>query len=181
MAIRTTVFATGKIYWAKIIGEPRPNYEGTAREWSYEFEPDDITFLKEHRLLDRLKDKYSDQGRGDFLTLRKPELNKDGEKNDPIAIYNENNEPWDDRLIGNGSIVDVKLQIVDWGKGKKKSIYTRAIRVRELVPYTPNEFGAMDAKKSQEQTQEKPKSKAQGSKPEAQRDSFDGFDDDIPF
>lgn len=138
----TTVFVSGKIYWAKILGKPVTNYDGDGKEWTYELEPDDTSFLKEHKLLDRLKTKYDD--RGPFLTLKKPEITSTGEKNEPIRVYDENNEPWDPtKLIGNGTQVDVKLRIVDWGKTKKKSIYTTAIRVTDLVPFVSNEFGGM--------------------------------------
>lgn len=143
MAERVTVFVPGTIYWAKIIGAPRPNYDGDAREWSYDLVPDDTTFLKEQRLLDRLKE-GKEPMKGDFIRLKKPEFTKDGDKNEPIRIYNSNNEAWDDKLLGNGTRVVAKLQIVDWGKGKKKSIYTQALRVEELVPYESNAFGAFD-------------------------------------
>lgn len=174
----TTVFASGKIYWAKIVGERalHPNYDGDAREWSYEFEPDDPSFLKEHKLLDRLKDKNAVDGRGPYLVLRKPELNRDGEKTDPIRIYTADNEPWDENeLIGNGSSVDVKLRIVDWGKGKKKGIYTNAVRVTDHVPYISNEFGAMDG----DEAPTKPK-KGKVAK-QSSVDTLDDLDDDIPF
>ena len=164
---KSTVFVKGKIYWAKIIGTPRANYENTGREWAYELEPDDTSFLKEHKLLDRLKDKYDD--RGPFLTLRKPEFTKDGEKNEPIRIYDSENEAWDGRLIGNGSRVVAKLNIVDYGKGKKAGIYTTALRIEELVPYVSNEFGAMDDDDGP------PARKAKTKQP------VEDLDDDIPF
>src|SRR3546814_13936846 len=108
------------------------NYEGTGKEWSLDFVPDDVTFLKEHKLLDRLKE--NDSVPGDFIKLRKPEETKEGEKNDPIRIYDENNKQWDSsKLIGNGTQADVKLTIAHWGKGKKKSIWVKAIRVTDLV------------------------------------------------
>lgn len=184
---RTTVFATGKIYWAKIVGEKalHPNYDGDSRQWAYELVPDDTTFLKEHRLLDRLKDKEDPKNpdKGEFLVLKKPEFTVAGDKNDPIRIYDENNEPWgDERLIGNGSKVDVKLSIVDWGKGKKKSIYTTAIRVTELVPYEGGgEFSAFDEMEGR--PTKKPAKAAAPKKTvkEKIQDSFDDLDDDLPF
>jgi CBS domain-containing protein len=177
MVERSTVFASGKIYWAKIIGTPRPNYENTGREWAYEFVPDDTSFLKEHGLLDRLKDKEDPKNpeKGDYLNLRKPEFTKDGKENEPIRIYDADNSPWDGRLLGNGTGADVKLTIVDYGKGKKKGIYTAAIRVTDLVPYESNEFGAFDAMEKGE-TEAKPKAK----KPK-KADVSDDFDDDVPF
>jgi len=167
MASKTTVFVRGKVYWPKILGAPRPNYEGTGREWAYELEPYDTSFLKEHKLLDRLKNKYDD--RGPYLNLRKPEKNFEGNVNEPIRVYDENNESWDsNKLIGNGSEVDAKLIIMDHGPGKKKSIYTAALRVRELVPYISSEFGAMDGDTP-------PKQKAKTKVADLD------LDDDIPF
>jgi hypothetical protein len=181
MTTSTTVFVRGKIYWPKIVGDGalRSNYEGTAREWSYEFVPEDTTFLKDHGLLDRLKAKPDPKNpdKGEFLVLRKPELNFEGEKNDPIRIYTEENEPWDDRLLGNGTEVDAKLSIKDWGKGKKKSIYTTAIRVRELVPYQGSEFARMD---SDDAAPSKAATPAKKPKTKVASD-YEDLDDDIPF
>lgn len=170
MSDAVTVYATGRVYWAKIIGNPVANYEKTGKEWTYEFEPDDTSFLKEQKLLDRLKEREDDKNpdKGPYIILRKPEFTKDGVKNDPIRIYNENDEAWDDRLIGNGSRVDVKLRIVDYGKGKKKGIYTTAIRVTDLVPYVSNEFGGM-GKPAADKPKAKPKT------------ILEELDDDLPF
>jgi hypothetical protein len=178
---RTTVFATGKVYWAKIVGDKAlvQNYERDGREWTVEFVPDDTTFLKDHKLLDRLKDKEDAKNpdKGEFIILRKPEFDKDGEKNDPFRIYDgtgDETRAWDDRLIGNGSSVDAKLSIVDWGKGKKKSIYLTALRVTDLVPYVSNEFGAMDEDRPAAKKATKAKAKA----PAAE---LDDLDDEAPF
>ena len=175
MTERTTVFVKGRVYWAKIIGEPRTNYEGDGREWSYDFVPDDVTFLKDARLLDRLKE-AKDPIPGDYLRLKKPELDKDGKKNEPIRIYNEDNEAWDDRLLGNGTSVVAKLSIVDWGKGKKKSIYTQALRVEDLVSYVSNEFGAYDGPRSDD----KPKKAGTSKAKKAPSQELDELDDDVP-
>lgn len=182
MTDSSTVFVSGKVYWAKIVGDKAlvPTYERDGREWTVEFAPDDTSFLKEHRLLDRLKDREDAKNpdKQPYLTLRKPEFNKDGEKNEPFRIYDgqqkdeDGNSPlWDDRLIGNGTEVDAKLSIVDWGKGKKKSIYLKALRITKLVPYTSNEFGAMD---------DSPKTKTK-TKPKVDAEADFGLDDDISF
>lgn len=171
------VFASGKIKWAKIVGDKAlaSNYDGDGREWTFQFYPDDPSFLKDFKLLDRLKDK--DDGEGQFLFIKKPEFNKEGEKNEPFRIYDADNQPWgEDRLIGNGSRVDVKLDIRDWGVGKKKSIYAAAIRVTEHVPYASNEFAGMDGDKAP--VPEKTRAKKAVSKVAAE---LDDLDDDIPF
>lgn len=166
------VFATGTLKWAKIVGDKALslNYEKDAREWTFQFHPNDTTFLKDNKLLDRLKDKGDPEG--PYIILKKPEFNKDGEKNDPFRIYDGTDDEqvaWDDRLIGNGSKADVKLDIRDWGVGKKKSIYAVAIRVTDLVSYVSDEFAGMDA--------DKPKK----AKPKTVLAELDDLDDDVPF
>ena len=177
-AKRTTVFGTGRIYWPKIVGERalHDNYDGDGRQWAYELAPDDPSFLKEHKLLDRLKDKSDPKNpdKGEFLYMKKPEFTRDGEKNEPIRIYTEDNEPWpENKMIGNGTKVDFKLSIVDYGKGKKSGIYTTALRVTDLVPYESNEFGAMDG-------DSKSKSSGKQGKPKGSSEGLDELDDDIP-
>lgn len=143
-------FLRGKVYWAKILGAPVSNYEGTGREWAFEFEPDEdgVKIIKNHKLGDRLKDKSSDEryaGRGVYLSLKRPELDRDGNENKHIRIYDAEDNDWDhDTLIGNGSVVDLKIDIRDYGVGKKKGIYPVAIRVQDLVSYEKSEFGKMD-------------------------------------
>lgn len=175
----TKVFASGTVKWAKIVGDKAlvSNYDGDGREWTFQFHPDDTSFLKEHKLTDRLKDK--DDGSGPYLIIKKPEFNKDGEKNEPFRIYTEDNEPWDDRLIGNDSRVDVKIDIRDWGVGKKKSIYAAAIRVTDLVSYQSNEFAGMDTGKATGTSKEAaaPVKKSVTKKAV----ELDELDDDVPF
>jgi hypothetical protein len=177
----TTYYVKGKIYWPKIVGNGalHDNYERTGREWSYEFEPEDVDFLKQERLLDRLKEKddAKNPDKGPFLNLRKPEFTRNGEKNEPIRIYNSDDTVWDESvMIGNGTSVDAKLRVVDYGKGKKKGIYTTALRVTELVPYVSNEFGGMDS------TPSKPtKAKGAAKSAKSAADYIDDLDDEIPF
>lgn len=174
MADYSTVYVSGKLYWPKILGKPVMNYDQDGKEWTYQFVPDDVSFLKEHRLLDRLKEDAKGTIEGQFLNLKKPELNSEGEKNDPIRVYDADNNEWDrSKSIGNGTTADVKLTIVDWGKTKKKSIWTAAIRVTDLVPYTSNEFAGMGAPS-------KP-SKTKTSAKKSVVTDLDDLDDDIPF
>lgn len=142
---KTTVFMSGKVYWAKILGAPVPNYNRDGKEWTLEFEPDadGLKALKAQKLGDRLKDKGD--GRAPYITLKKSELSQDGTPNAPIRVYNSDNEDWDkNTLIGNGSSGDIKLDIRDYGVGKKKGIYPVALRITEHVPYQSSEFGSMD-------------------------------------
>jgi hypothetical protein len=138
-------YLRGKVYWAKVLGAPRPNFNGDAREWTFEFEPDEdgLKIIKDHKLTDRLKDKH--EGRGKYLVLKRSELTKDGEPNKHIRVYDNDDQPWDsETLIGNGSSAVVKIDIRDYGTGKKKGIYPVAIKIKELVSYKSSEFGGYD-------------------------------------
>lgn len=179
MADFSTVFVTGKIYWCKALGKPVMNYDGDAKEWTFDFVPDDVDFLKEHRLLDRLKEDKKGTIPGDFLHLKKPELNSEGEKNDPIRFYDDENKAWDRSVaIGNGSSADLKLTIADWGKGKKKSIWVAAVRITDHVAYEADEFAGMG---SSPKSESKPKAKTAKPKTKASAEDLEDLDDDIPF
>lgn len=177
MTDSVTVFVPGTVYWSKIVGYESlvDNYERTGKEWAYELVPDDTTFLKDNKLLDRLKDKEDPKNpeKGPYLMLRKPEFTRDGELNKPIPIYDADNNLWDDRKIGNGSRVVAKLVIRDWGKGKKKGIYTNALRVEELVPF---EGGGAFSKYDGGDSTEKPAPKAK-----TKENFLEDLEDDIPF
>lgn len=180
-----TYFVEGTVYWAKIVGDSalHDNYDGDARQWAYELVPDDIQFLKDERLLDRLKEPKDDKNpdKGDYLVLKKPEFTKDGVKNKPITII-DNTEgestSWDDRRIGNGTRVVAKLNVVDYGKGKKKAIYTQALRVEDLVPFEGGDaFGDYDGSKGAN------KAPAKAAKPKTKKvaEELEEMDDDVPF
>lgn len=183
----TTVFVEGKVYWAKIIGDKalHDNYDKDGKQWAYELVPDDTKFLKEARLLDRLKEPKDEKNpdKGEYLVLKKPELNKDGKRNDPIKVLDDEDNDWDGRLLGNGTRVVAKLSIANFGAGKKKAIYTSAIRVVDLVEYEggdssydpSNPFG--DYEGGKKSPAKAPATKAGGSKAKA---SFE-LDDDVPF
>lgn len=155
---KATVFMQGKVYWAKVLGAPRPNFDGDAKEWTFEFEPNEagLQEVLKHGLGDRLKGKGYAVGakaqhkdREPFLVLKKSELNKEGQPNQPIRIYDKDNQEWNQTtLIGNESSADVKVDIRDYGKGKKKGIYPVAIRVTDLVTYVSSEFGGMDGEEA---------------------------------
>ena len=146
---RTTLYLHGKIYWAKIFGAPRPNYDGDAREWTFEFEPDEDSMeqLREHGVGDRVKDKSHKkgyEGRKPSMTLKRNEFKFDGEKNEHIRVVDADNAPWPDNvLIGNGSDVDVKVNVVDYGPRKKSGVYPQAIRVLELEEFEREEFAPL--------------------------------------
>ena len=170
MASKKVIFVSGKLFWAKVLGDPRPNYSKDGFEWTFEFEPDaaGLKKIEAAGIGDKLKNKYEDRGR--FLSLKRASTNKDGAPNTPIRVYDGDDQEWDSsKLIGNATSADVKLDIRDYGPGKRMGVYPVAIRVKELVQYQSSEFGAMDG---DDAPAAKPKTKAKA--------NFD-LDDDIPF
>lgn len=143
-----TAYIRGEAHWAKVLGPPRKNNFDDYKEWTVDVSPDEegIKLFKRLGIADRLKDpKGEDETRGRFITFRQKEERPDGTKNDPIRIVDANNQPWDERkLIGNGSKVDVKFAVKDFGKGKKKGVYVRAIRVLEHVAFQSADFAPLD-------------------------------------
>jgi len=172
---KQTVFLTGKLSWAKVLGAPRKNYAGDGNEWTFELEPD-ADSLKKYKALglaDRIKGKGFNIGtkgqfadRVPFIQFKKSELSADGKPNQPIRVYDKANQPWDQNaLIGNGSSGDVKLDVRDYGVGKKMGVYPVAIRVVDHVTFQSEEFGAME-------DDDKPAQKAPKSTE---------LDDEVPF
>lgn len=172
MADRATVFVKGFVSWAKVLPKQLcKNYDGTGKEWSLDFTPDDTSFLKDFKLTDRLKDKGDD--RKAFLHFRKPEFNADGKPNEPYRIYDADGEAWSPTtFLGNGTRVDVKVSIVDNGKGKKSGLYAQAIRVRDHVPYHTDEFAGMDG---EDVGVQKSNMSSNAGK------EFEELEDDVPF
>jgi hypothetical protein len=77
------------------------------------------------------------------MSFRHRELKKDGSPAEPLRIVDAENNAWNGALIGNGSKVDVKFVVKDYGVGKKKGVYIRAIRVLDLVPYISQDFAPL--------------------------------------
>ena len=126
---------TGNAHWAKVIGDPKPGYDGNSREWSLDVAIDESTveFFKEQGLSKRIKNKGDDKG--DFVTFKRKEFKFDGEtRNQPIRVVDHQKNPWpDDKLIGNGSKVAVNFGINDTRYGLHPTIL--ALQVIDLVEY----------------------------------------------
>ena len=110
-----------------------------------EISPGTVKELKAAGIADRVKTKENYLEGAPYLTFKQAELKRDGSPNKPIEIVDILGKPWNqDTLIGNGSVVDVKFVVMDFGPGKKKGVYIRGVRVLDLVPYYGGSFGALD-------------------------------------
>ena len=149
------------------------------REWNVDVTPDaeGKALLKKLGIADRLRQpKEGDSRTEPFLSFRHKEMKADGTKAEPIRIVDANNDAWDGRLIGNGSQVDVKFVVKDYGVGKKKGVYIRAIRVLDLVPYVSQDFAPLssDDEFFSADAEDKPADSF------TVKDALDELDDDVP-
>ena len=140
---QTAVFR-GKAQYAKVLGEPMLNYNKDGKEWKLDLVLADKGTLAEAKKLgigDRIKQKDDYVDGQNYMTFKQAEFKRDGTANDPIKVTDILGNPWPkDKLIGNGSDVDVKFVVIDYGPGKKSGVYIRSIRVLKLVEYNKKEF-----------------------------------------
>lgn len=144
---RTTEVIRGKASYAKILGDPVLNYSKDGKEWKMDLEIDKGTEKEVGKLGigDRVKRKDNYLDGKPFMTFRQREFRPNGDANAPIRVVDAAGNDWpEDKLIGNGSVVDVKFTVVDYGKGKKKGVYISSVRVLDLVPYSKTEFAPLD-------------------------------------
>jgi len=130
----------GKTWFAKILGEPVPNYNKDGKEWTVDviLSKSAVKELKAFKLGSKIKsiDKEDSEFNGQpFIRFKQKAARADGTPNRPMKVVDITGKDWDqETLIGNGSDIDVTFDIVDYGQ--VKGIYVRVIRVLKLVPYT---------------------------------------------
>ena len=152
MAKDNVIVLRGELHWAKVIGKARPHTGNPKYDkgpyWSLDLTPNAASrkLMEKHGITEKLREPTSekDDRKETFLSLRVLENKSNGEKNDPPRVYDVQGKPWGTNLIGNGSIGDVKVKIVDYGKGVQKGVYLQALRVLDLVPYESTEFEPLD-------------------------------------
>lgn len=143
----TPLVVRGKASFAKILGEPVLNYDKSGKEWKIDLVISEDT-VKEFQSVgvgDRVKRKENYVDGQPYVSFRQSELRKDGSENYPIKVVDILNKDWDqNKLIGNGSDVDVKFVVMDHGPGKKHGMYIRGVKVLKLVEYNPDTFTEID-------------------------------------
>lgn len=182
MAKDKVIVIRGVLDWAKVIGPARP-HTGEARYdkgpyWSVEVTPNDYDQISQYGLTEKLKDPSPKDtkrvGKGKYLSLKVLENKSNGEKNKPPVIVNVQGQPWDEGLLGNGTVADVKVKVVDYGKSVQKGCYLQAIRVLDPVIYEAETFAPLSSDDEYFSTPEA----AQTVEPESVDEDLD---DDIPF
>jgi hypothetical protein len=173
----------GTLHWAKLTGKARP-YTGNPKYnkgpyWSVDVAPDakSLAAMKAEGIADKLRSPKPDDkaGRKDkFLTLRVLENKADGEKNQSPKIIDVEGNAWDGRLLGNGTVADVRVKVKDYD-GAPTGVYLQAVRVLSLVPYESNDFEPLS------EDDEFFSADAPADMPYIPSRADEDLDDDIPF
>jgi len=136
-----TVVLRGKVSYAKVLGDPVLNYAKDGKEWKVDFYDFPIKEVKALGIGDRVKQKDDYLDGKPFMSFKQSELKRDGKPNFPIKVEDISGKPWpQDKLLGNGTGVDLKFVKMDFGPGKKAGVYIRALRILDHVPYERSEF-----------------------------------------
>lgn len=194
-----TITWRGTAHYSKILGDPILNYAKDGKEWKMVLEITDKGTLVEAKKLGidkKIKNKTDFLDGSPHISFTQRLNNRDGSENDPIDVVDAAGNPWDQsKLIGNGSKVDVRFVIVDYGKSMPKGVYIRGVRVLELVPFEGNDFAPLDeedeffkaAKAAEEQAEKdrellamSPRPDEDTSPPFDTTSEDDELDDDIP-
>ena len=112
----------GTAHWAKVLGAPGWGYKKQHKEWSVDIAISEAVkkqLLAAGMTKSVIKNKGDD--RGDFLTFKRREFKRDGSPGKPIAVFDREGEEWpQNKLIGNGSIVNAKIVLNEQDDGEVK-------------------------------------------------------------
>lgn len=132
------VYLRGKTSFCRVLGEPHLNYAKDGREWTMDLKLDDnaVKEVKGYGLGAKIKTKETYLDGTPYMSFRIKEFLPDGKPAYPCKVQDANGDDWDHTVeIGNDSVVDVKFAVRDYGRGKPKGVYLRAVRVLDLVEY----------------------------------------------
>lgn len=188
-----TAIIQAKVYWCKLLGRPQPTYDGKNHEWSMVavLDKEGLKALQDFGI-DRFyvkKGKPNKDGTANALTgkptlkLDRKARRKDGSNANPVPVRDSNGDPWNGALIGNESVVNMKITKfrVDLpGQPARWKPYLLEVQVWDHVEYEGKDDGSgfptkgnKGASKNEDwDFEEAPKTNHQT--------DYD-FDDEIPF
>ena len=196
MAKDTIIVIRGHLNYAKVLGKARP-HTGLPKYdkgplWSVDVTPDAKSrkLLKQHGIEGKPKIKEPSPkdkkrfltGKNDtYLSLKVLAKRSDGEANYPPKVSDARGGKWpEDALIGNGSVADLKIKVVDYGAGSEPGTYLQAIRVLDLVPYEGNDSG-FEPLDEEDEYFASPEDDQDVTADDADEDEDEDLDDDVPF
>lgn len=149
---------TGKAYWFKAVGAPRPNkFNPQVLQWAFDLSIDEKTA---NDLVEKgMKKTYlrnKDDERGTFLTFTRDSVKKDGTPGKPFSIKGAQKNPWpEDKLVGNGSTLNVVVTLNERNFRGEKFLKPSAVAIQvwDHVPYDASSFPSKAAEDTpQEET-----------------------------
>lgn len=185
MAEKKTVFIRGKAQYPKIIN-PVPNYNKDGFEWTIDLALDPAGVAQATAEISKKKLKDSDAF-GPYIRFKQGTQYKDavtGEMKTRKApeVVDAAGKPWNpDVKIGNGSLVDIKAQVVDYGAGKELGVYLQKVRVLDLISYEADDFPELTGEDAQFKEAAQAERPALREAPETVGDIMDDLDDEIPM
>lgn len=186
-----------KAYWCKLLGKPRPSYDGKNLEWSVDvvFDKEGVKALQEFGI-DRFyvkKGKPNKDNTPNELTGKpvikfvRKSTKADGSPTNPVPIRNETGDPWDPtKLIGNGTVVNIKITkytVKLPNQPAREKPYLLEMQVWDLVEYegTGDTTGGFPTKSKAFDKKEEDEWGFDDSKPKTNHQMDVDFDDEIPF
>lgn len=129
-----SVFLQGKAMWAQVL-EARPNFDGEP-EYSLDLALTDKQIAALHKAGMSKKRKVKEVDGTNYVTFRRPVKAKSGKDLLPLIVIGRDKAPFGE-LIGNGSEVKVKLDLIPYSGKFGSGVITRlaAVQVIEHVPY----------------------------------------------
>ena len=126
------IYVTGKCHYASLV-EPNTKFEPV---WSIQVEvnDDNRSIIEEAEL--SIANKGDD--RGDFVTIKRKVLRKDGTQRQGPVVKDSQNNNWDGKLIANGSTVNVKAIPFDWSYAGKSGVSAdlAAVQIIDFIEYS---------------------------------------------
>ena len=126
------IYISGKCHYASII-EPNTKFDPV---WSIQVEVDE-----DNRSIIEgagLPINNKDDDRGDFVTIKRKVLRADGSQRSAPFVKDSQNNPWNGKLIANGSTVNVKATPYEWNYAGKSGVSAdlAAVQVVDFIEYT---------------------------------------------
>ena len=135
---RTVILSDVELHWAKL-DSPVDPFKTGEKVWEVQIRTDkeDVakTWAKEYFI----NAKKDDEGFWK-ANIKRKELNRKGESNNPPIVLGRNNQPISSSNIGNGSIGDLKLFQYPYNVAGRKGVSSMlsAVRIKDLKEYTPS-------------------------------------------
>jgi len=126
------IYISGTCYYASIT-EPNTKFEPV---WSIQIQVDEDNRSVIEQAGITINNK--DDERGDFVTVKRKVLRRDGSQRTPPVVKDSQNNPWNGKLVANGSKVNVKAIPFEWSYAGNSgtSADLAAVQVVDFIEYT---------------------------------------------